>query len=205
MKTKLLLTALAVVTVALLVSCGEDNVTGSKPKYSRSTPEALMQAFAYALEQRDIDIYGECLGDEYLFEFTAMDAELVGLPPAEPWWGKTEDVSVMSNMFGHEDVQEIECTLAIQNGPFVIEDGWGYRLEPDIGLTVSRPGEEPIIYLTNASWLDVEIIEDPYDTTAYVFKSMSEVWKGELEVSAARFLSGGSVGSFGNMKAMFMD
>ncbi len=140
----------------------------------RSTPECLIETFEWAMMRRDIDAYDECLSDMYLFTFTSEDADLMGLPPDEPWWGKTQDVESIGNLFASADVATIWCDLAIASGPWPTGDGVGYRLEPDIKVTVEETHGPGVIYKVDASWLDVEIVPDPYSPEEWVFHVMEE-------------------------------
>jgi hypothetical protein len=148
------------------------------PVLDRKTPENLIKFFADSYIERDIDRYDESLHDEFLFTFTTEDAELIGLPADEPWWGKTPDVAAANNMFESPDVTKVEMDLPVSSGPWPTEDGLGYRLEPAIKVTVEEAGAtEPTTYWVFSSWFDVEIVEDPYDTTLWVFKGIQESLK----------------------------
>ncbi len=171
----------------------------------RSTPECLVRAFEWALQYKDIDDYSLCLSDIYLFEFTPMDAELIGLPPDAPWWGKTEDMAAMASMFVHPDLARIECTLSIRYDPWVTAESVTYRLEPDMKFVIDPGGgQEPVVYWVYDSWLDVEIVPDPYDSEMWVFERITEVLKEEV---TARPRTGpaqsGGYCTFGGVKAMF--
>jgi hypothetical protein len=196
---------LAILLLALLVSCGDDSVTDSGPPYSRATPEDLIEALAYSIKEKDTDIYTECLHDEFLFTFLSRDAEDMGLPPAEPWWGKTEDVKCMNNMFTESTVKDIECVMLVYSGPLVDDGIMAYRLELSLKVPIFEEGEpEGIIMWANHSWLDVEIVVDPYASDKWVFKAMEEVWKDFVAIGSA---PGGrnpaEYSSFGSIKAMF--
>jgi hypothetical protein len=161
------------------------SVSGEKgdpppPDIKRDTPEGLIEWLGYYYEKRDIDKYNEALDDYYLFTFTSDDADKLGLPPDQPWWGKTEDAISTRNMFESSQVTKIEMDLPIAAGPWITEDGLGYRLEPSIKVTTEQPdATEPTVYWVFQSWLDVEIIEDPFDSTLWVFKGIQESLKSE--------------------------
>ena len=171
----------------------------------RSTPEFLFESFEASMEYRDIADYMACLADAYFFEFTAYDAEMIGLPPDNPWWGKTEDGMSATAMFGSEELVRIECTLGIQDGPWPTENGWAYRLAPDMRFTFEEVGmSEPVIFLVKASWLDVEVVLDPYDPEKWVFAKMEEVFRNDLLSCPDHLLEGGGdTATFGSMKGMF--
>ncbi len=175
------------VTVVLLIflagygggcSVSSDGGTAPEPDLDRTTPENLMNFFADAYERRDIDKYAESLHDEYQFTFLPADADSVGLPPDEPWWGKTEDVAGTAHMFDAQTVTKIEMHLEVAGGPWPTEDGLGYRLDPLIKVTEEKPNaEEPLTHIVEGSWLYVEIVVDPYDENLWVFKEIEEVKK----------------------------
>jgi hypothetical protein len=163
----------------------------------RSTPECLIESFEWAMMTKDIGAYDECLSDMYLFTFTSEDADLIGLPVDEPWWGKTPEVHSIGNLFAAGNVTAIWCDLAIVNGPWATEGGVMYRLEPDIRVTVSDGGGgEPTTYWVHGSWLDVEIVPDPYSPEQWVFHSMAETIKAPYAVA-------GGKSTFGSIKAMY--
>lgn len=148
------------------------------PVLDRKTPPNLINFFADSYIEKDIDRYDESLHDEFLFTFTTEDAELIGLPVDEPWWGKTPDIAAAGNMFESPAVSKVEMDLPINSGPWVTEDGLGYRLEPTIKVTVEdAEGGEPTTYFVFSSWFLVEIVEDPYDSTLWVFKGIEESLK----------------------------
>ena len=151
------------------------------PVLDRKTPENLIKFFADSYVEKDIDRYDESLHDEFLFTFTTEDAQLIGLPVDEPWWGKTPDVNTARNMFESADVSNIEMDLAVNAGPWPTEDGLGYRLEPTIKVSVEDgPAEDPItVYFVFSSWFLVEIVEDPYDETLWVFTGIQESLKDD--------------------------
>ena len=170
----------------------------------RSTPECLLKTLEWSLEYKDIYAYGQCLSEEYLFQFTSPDAEIVGLPADEPWWGKTEDYSAMYSMFKDPDLSYIDCAFEIKAGPWATETGLGYRLEPDMRFTVTEGEEEPVIFMVRDSRLDVAIVVDPYDSEKWVFAEIMEVLKGPHAASSLRPSAGASeTVTFGRVKAMF--
>ncbi len=171
---------LMICIAAYMAGCSVSGGGGDpvKPDRDRKTPENLIKFFADAYEKKDIDRYSESLHDNFLFTFTSDDADLLGLPPDQPWWGKTPDVNTAKNMFEASTVTKIEMDLPLNSAPWPTDDGIGYRLEPTIKVTVEEPGAvEPTIYFVFASWFVVEIVEDPYDSTLWVFKAIEESLK----------------------------
>ena len=185
MKTRPVLIPLAILSIALL-SCGGESVTGTGEVSDRNTPEDLLEALINSLEHEDINLYRECLHDAYLFTFTPGDAEGIGLPPAEPWWGKTEDEHAVSSIFNDPMVVEFECDIKIDTGPWQVDDAVGYRLDPDIRCKISRESapEDTTLWVYNV-WLYVEIVADPYEADTWVFRGIREVVKDGLMMETA--------------------
>ncbi len=208
MRLRTTMTWLMLLSAAALVSCGGDDTTGpgdDTPRFTRGTPEELIRCFALAMEERDTDVIAACLDDAYLFEFTLEDAELIGLPVDEPWWGKTEDLAAMGNMFEHEQVSRIECDLPVSGGPWPDGDVVRYRLEPNIKVIIEdRHGGEPTAYWIFSSWFDVEIGSDPGESEKWVFLRIKESLKGMLGSGAESLNAAATEAStFGGIKAMF--
>lgn len=199
------LTAAAILSIAFFSSCGEDGVTNTSPRYSRSTPENLVDALAYSIKHMDIDVYDECLHDEYLFIFDSFAARFVGLPEDEPWWGKADDVNAMSNVFNNPAVVRIECAIEVDTGPWPTDDGFGYRLYPDMMFTTVRSGDwEGYTLPIQDSWFYVEIVADPDARGEYVFREIEEAWRDPWQAGSAPGPGAMSYSStFGMVKAMF--
>ncbi|MGD9401976.1 MAG: hypothetical protein PVF95_06885, partial [bacterium] len=171
----------------------------------RSTPECLFRAFEQAMNRRDIDAYYACLHDEYLFVFTAPDADDMGLPPLEPWWGLAEEVSAVARLFSDPGITMVKCALHIEAGPWPIENGFFYELDPDITVVIERPGwSEPLVYEVESTWLEVEVVPDPYCPEKWVFERMYEVFK-EGPTAAGGSHAGPMVegSTFGGIKAIY--
>jgi hypothetical protein len=169
-----------IVAIILIMStmggCSVDKGTNPRPpELDRKTPENLINYLADAYERRDIEKYGESLADDFLFVFTSADADSLGLPPDQPWWGKTPELASTTRMFEDAEVTAIEMDLPISAGPWSTEDGLGYKLEPSIKVTVESAGSElPTTYWVFKSWLFVEVIVDPKDEGLWVFKEIEE-------------------------------
>lgn len=165
-------------------SVSSDDGPGVEPEYDRTTPENLINFFADAYERQDLDKYDESLHDGFLFTFLPDDADSAGLPPDQPWWGKTEDVASARKLFDNAEVTNISMDLAVVT-KWPTEDGFGFRLDPDVKVTVEKAGAtEPLVLWVNNSWFDVEIVEDPYDTELWVFAFIDESLKEGLLADA---------------------
>ncbi len=170
----------------------------------RSSGKCLLRNFELALERMDIDAYDSCLSDQYRFEFDPVDWDAAGVGPDSPWWGKTEDMESMSAMFASQDVPSILCDLEVVYGPWPTADGIGYRIEPHMVFTVNPGKGDAIEYLVFASWLDVEIVEDPYEPGRWEFKEIAEMIKQPQSGDGLRGHAPLTEGStYGGMKAMF--
>ncbi|MGD9401986.1 MAG: hypothetical protein PVF95_06935 [bacterium] len=207
MRTLAVFIAVAVLSLALLTSCSDDEAAqNTEPEYSRATPEELIAALAYALEEEQILIYDECLHDEYQFEFLPQDADDAGLPPEAPWWGKTQDVSAVSGVFSDPMVKNIESEICVDAGPWTLPEGVGYRLDPSMEFTISRESvpEDTTLYVGN-SYLYVEIARDPYDDDLWVFKTIEERLKEGLSASSVLDSHSSSTPytTLGSMKARY--
>jgi hypothetical protein len=144
--------------------------------YDRLTRNNLMEFFANAYEEEDIDQYEECLHDKFLFKFTKEAAESAGLPPDQPWWGKTADVAATRNMFDAPNVGNIVMNLASQIDWYVCVDvrehetppdtitGWCARYDPTIDVTIDEGQDSERTLIVRDSWLNVIVTPDPKST-----------------------------------------
>lgn len=86
---------------------GEDTGGGGGAvKYDRTTRVNLVEFFAKAHEDRDIEAYKECLHRDYKFWFWEEDISNPDWQWSE-WIQKKDDVDVTENMFGAENVTSI--------------------------------------------------------------------------------------------------
>lgn len=160
--------------IVVLVSLGcsptsDPGGPGDDP-ISRDTPSHLLNWLAVAYSEKDTDAYDEALHDSFLFVFTKDIAEDLGLPPEQPWWGKTRDVAGTAKMFGSSEVTQIIMdyvsdarwdTFDVERPDGSTFSGVWAEVEPDIRVTVEDPGQEPMIYVVNESWLHVYVVPDP--------------------------------------------
>jgi hypothetical protein len=147
---------------------------GPPPEYNRKDRDNLLNFFADAYENKDIDRYTQSLHDRFQFQFTPDVAESIGLPADEPWWGRTEDIGSTRNMFETETVTRIQmslgepvwywCQVIRQNKedePADTLEGFCTRVEPDIRVYIEEPGQEELILNVDRSWLDIAVTPDP--------------------------------------------
>ena len=152
------------------VLLGMTDVGDPDDPINRDTPDGLLNFLAVAYADKDADGYDEALHDSFQFQFTDEVAKELGLPPEQPWWGKTRDLVSTVKMFGSSEVQSITMRYYDKEAwePFDLErpDGSTFsgvwtRVDPDITVTVDTPGEEIMTYWVNDSWLDVFVVPDP--------------------------------------------
>jgi hypothetical protein len=159
--------------LVLTVGCGDDKSTspdnGDTPPGWWDPDTHILETYAYAIETEDINLYDEILHDCFIFIFPAGVADSLGLPPWEPWWGKTQEVASMRSLFQDPTVTEIEfeyesvggwSLVTIVLGPDSV-DGMFSRTEPIVRLMVEKPGEEPSLLVLDESYLDFTVVPDP--------------------------------------------
>lgn len=201
--------ALLVSALFLLTSCGSDSCTdvgtsgcncGGEEEHARSTVEGTVEAFAEAMEEKDLDAYADCLTEDYLFEFTPQDAENLGLPPGSPWWGKTEDLGAMGGLFDDPYVSGIDFDIHIVDGSFT-GDVYTLRCAPSLKVFIDDPdGGEGVTLWVYDSWLHFTVSPDAYE---------ADLWQiGEIREEMKYGLDGGEGAAtepttFGSIKAMY--
>jgi hypothetical protein len=171
----------------------------------RRTIKGLLESYAGSCEDRDIGAYDQCLHDDFKFVFVPEDAESLGLPPDEPWWDKPHDLAAMGNMFEAADVVNIRFGFVIVPGRSARDPASaaaGVRIEPDIIVTIERPGEEPLAYRVNDSYLDLTLVRD--SDNLWVIDRMEEVVKGPGVASSIGVVDPAVASTtFGQVKAMY--
>ena len=172
---------------------GDDDNGGGPPDIDRTSPDRLLNYFAYAYENQEIDRYDEAIDDYFEFEFTPDVADTLGLPEETPWWGKVEDRQSTLNMFNAEEVKSVEFHLTETgvNAPwedcgrwFLIGDppestfimGLCKEFEPDIKVTIEE-AVEPRILWVNTSLLDIMVRPDPNDPELWTILRIREALK----------------------------
>jgi hypothetical protein len=171
-----------------ITGCGSDTPTGqgSQPSQpNRETPDNLLDFYIYAFEHEDLDMYGEALDDGFVFEFTPAHAESLGLPPDNAWWGKTEELATMHEMFQDTTVTSLEMELTkvddwshCESGmPAMTITGLCVRVDPEIRIGIAEPGREPWTYIINDVYFDMMVVLDPKypNQDLWVILSMKEL------------------------------
>ena len=195
---------LAVLAAALLVSCSDTRHTDidldyaverkstddpSEQRYAdRGSPDALIDYVEHAYGSEYARLYGDALHSLFLFGFTADVADSMGLPPDEPWWGKTNEVASATNMFSSPEVTRVKFVLARMGAWVPCMDirggsppdtlyGLFARFAPDIMVTIEWPGEEPITLMVYNSYLDITVAPDPRSRGLWAVTKIEEVYK----------------------------
>lgn len=166
----------------IMVSCSNPFGTdggggGGGGEISRKSPDALVNFFIYAYQNRDLDLYDMALDDRFLFELDPVDAEKQGLPPDRPWWGKTEDLRITGRMFDpnfvpHDSVPKVLSITAA----FTKRDAWTASLvpvsngdtinafvakfEPDLTFHVEYADKHSETRIVKESYIDIWVTQD---------------------------------------------
>jgi hypothetical protein len=175
----------------------------------RGTVGRLLETYFRSCEDRNIEIYGECLADYYRFIFVPDVANYLGLPPEAPWWGKTADVNAMANLFGSEDVISAEfdflpvsCDTIVKNDSLIVR----MRVWPNINVVVDEPGGEPIIFVVHETYLDFRFTPDPHfpDLDIWVMLDTEEIVPfPPTRATYASAASAGASSTYSMIKAVF--
>ena len=171
------ISVLLVSALFLLTSCNDSctNPGGDSgcDEHIRATAEGTVEAFARSMEAMDIDAYSECLADTYRYRFTPQDAEDAGLPPDEPWWGKTEDIQSTGSLFSDPYVSKVESELPID--------------DPD--------GGESMTLWVFKSWLHLEIRPDEHEAGLWQITGIREEMKPDCAGGEAPATEATTLGS----------
>ena len=187
-------TALFCVILFALVGCGNDESMGPIPIPRPPLPETIFELWADAYECRDLDRYAGCLAEGYVHTFPSSGAGW-GLPQ-EDSLSREVDLEWARRLFENENVVSITADFPIAGGPWPTEVGFLFRLEPFVKVKVGEPAEadttggswaelkhflareelpcEPCVYIAFCTWLDVELTENPVDTTSWVISIIQE-------------------------------
>jgi len=183
------LLALALVSTAIF-GCSPSSDTGPPPvvDVEPTDPDNLMLFLARAYREEDPDDYDQALDENFLFQFTGDIADELGLPPEEPWWGKTEDLVSTRGMFDEPSVTAITFTYEAVGAKWdphieVRNDttfsGVFRRYDPVIRvITVTDDPEDPeLIYRVDRSWLDIIAVPDRFIEGNWTILKIEEVEK----------------------------
>jgi len=198
----------------LMLSCSDSkSPPASVEILPRPTPENLLVTFAKSYREKDLESCDECLCEDFRFHFTDEIADSLGLPPEEPWWGKTKDLSSTGTMFASPSVTDIRFTFEYV-GEWVpcaevrgdsTYNGLCRRIDPLIQVATVGGGEDPILLLrVDSSWLDVMVVPDPHEEGQWCILSIKEVEKRMLHDPVVAGGTSTEGASWGAIKALFL-
>jgi hypothetical protein len=186
---RVLLAAWIMVLAGLGCSPTSDPGGGGPGPISRDTPDHLLNWLAVSYQEKDIDKYEEALHDAFIFIFTDDIAESLGLPAEKPWWGKTKDVGSTQKMFASTEVTDVNMRYESvgrwvadeEERPDTTYSVVFSRVQPEIKVTIEKPGEEAIVYWVNNSYLDINVVKDPKypNQNLFVVLSIQEIPKDD--------------------------
>ena len=141
------------------------------PKIDRKSPDHLLEFFATAYEDKDIDRYTESLDDAYTFEFDPLDYDSAGVSAEKPYWGITEDKERTNSMFTSPETKGISMDLSQKMMDWIADtfyidaetpvEGFTCVINPTIDVTIEMtPGEEPVTKQVRKSRLTLAVIRD---------------------------------------------
>ncbi len=173
----------------LVAGCGSDkSCSPNEDDFPPGRETDLLNYYAVAIVDEDIDAYEEALHDNFLFVFTETTADSLGLPTDQPWWGKTAELAAMRDLFEDTTVLEIEfeftavgiwspVELEIEPGDLI--NGIFTRTTPVMRLTIQEPGQELKTLIYDKTYFDITVVRDPKfpDHILWVIARIEEVLK----------------------------
>ncbi len=169
-------------TAGILLTCSDDKTTNSADDGTCPDPasrEDLLQCLCCAYGARDSEKYSSLLHESFRFSFVPDIAESLGLPAAEPWWGRASEVLAASNMFADSAVTRVVMDI-MDPAWFAWEDtltglqGYRTRVTPDIRITLEESRSEETILLVNCAWLDIFAVSDASKPGQWLIVSIEE-------------------------------
>lgn len=134
---------------ALAVSCADERTCD--PEWCRwpacvSTPEQVLVLFAKACMARDLDACAKYLDETYVFEFAEDDWDSVGVTADAPYWVREADLEAMDSLFTSPAIVTLHFTWNLPISEYTGADSAQFVFEPDIQLTVTQEGTEPVTF-----------------------------------------------------------
>lgn len=204
--------AALMIAMPIVLSCSDPESPPIIEEIDRSDPDNLLLAFAKSYREKDLEAYSECLCGDFRFHFTEDIADSLRLPPEEPWWGKTEDLSSTGTMFESPNVTDIRFTLEYVGEWIPCADvradstyeGLCRRIDPLIEVANVVDSEDPILKIrVDGSWLDVMVMPDPDEAGQWCILSIKEVKKHMLHDPVVAGGASTEPASWGAIKARF--
>lgn len=178
-------TTLLSVCLLIILGCG-DGPTEPGPipiPIPPPPPEKCLMIMADAYERGDLARYETCLSDDFVHWFDPCDT----CPPASGIRIEREDeLECARKVFECSCVSRIEMELPIDRGPWATESGLGYRLDPDIRITI---GEAEPAGTTSVSWAELKVLfaEDGITCEPRVYRVSSTYLYVEFSVHPADY------------------
>ena len=146
--------------LALIGGCSDDdgvvrkeNIGLPDPEPDRTTRVGLLDCLLKAHENRDVELYMECLHSDFRFWFSSDD---LGDPSWDwlEWIGKAEDIEITARMFASEEVVDIRIDLVNAT------DIEGVANDEDRFDTLLIPGDLPVTAYWAEFLADIHVIEE---------------------------------------------
>ncbi len=110
-----------------------------------STENAALRSYELAYTTKDLDLYEQCLADDFTFVFNPEDRiflEEMGIK--EAFWGKTEEIRNVKNIF--QDAETITLSMISTRPVDISGNGTAYMFRQTINLTVTLTGQIYTVY-----------------------------------------------------------
>jgi hypothetical protein len=170
------------------------------------TADMALEDYMAAVASEDIALYSDCLDFDHRYIFTDDVADSLHLPPEAPWWGKSEDLEVMTIMFGHPHVTRIDFDYVSLSSDTTWVGGNKIvrtRVRPDILLRLESPGEEPWHFVVQDVFMDFAFVRRGCCLETWTLLSVEEI-----PMNPGRSKNAGlaltEATSWGEVKAMFV-
>lgn len=100
------------------------------------TKEAVLETFALAYNTRDIDLYEQCLTDDFVFIFNPLDrSALDSLGLYDESWGKTKEIANTTEIFNNVEGLTFQMTTLSVVDLSSNESEFMFRQNLDLSVT----------------------------------------------------------------------
>jgi hypothetical protein len=160
------------------------------PSISRDSPTHLLNFFADAYHNRNIEGYTQALDESYTYTFAPADYGAAGVSAEKPYWGKSEDVPQTANMFDRPTTKEIKidwlaaiADWEVTQDSIFVDGHWetvaGYLaiFQPDIQVTIaggSQDGSDLTLWV-HKSRIIITAVHDRSDLKLWTILRFTEV------------------------------
>jgi len=188
----------------ILSSCGDNETGPEHDEITRNSPQNLLKIYAKALEDKSLADYRECLAPGYTFWFAEQDYQAAGVDASNPFWGLTEDVEAVSQMFESTNVKGIHCDLTIDGDVDCGDVSCTFVSDIDLLITVDEQESEPTAYRVDRSLLHFTLSVDQFDPSLWVIREIREEIIPDLgDAPSALAPLATEPSSYGHVKTMF--